>query len=167
MDDSGPMKKGPEPSAWINLGHQSYQTAGVVTDVADPANCAYFWMREGGGYSGTRSIRTTDGGATWKDINNQHVWFSAVINGNPFIFSIDQFSNDRGDTWQPMGITAHSMTKGSDGLLYAGTDHGIMAGTPNAWLPGGLNSKDIVSVCATASKVFAVSSDGKVYRTTP
>lgn len=162
---SGPGKKIPTSPNWTNLGYFSYQTVDAVTDVLDPANVAYFWCLQAGGYGGTKSLRTTDGGATWQEIHNQHVRFSSVVDGNPLICSPDQFSYDRGDTWQPLGFTAQSMTTGPDALLYAGTSTGVKVGKPGDWSDFGLNGTDIVSVSATANKLFAVSSDGKVFRT--
>lgn len=160
---SGALQKSPDAD-WVRHGYFSYGMVDVVTDSLDPANCAYIFLGQAGGYGGTLSWSTSDSGATWKDIKPRVIG-SSVLNGVSTIYTFKQYSQNAGKTWRPLGVSAQTIAEGTNGLLYVGTaGKGVFGGKPKAWAKLGLKGESIISIGATSEAVFACSQEGKIFR---
>lgn len=158
---SGVIQKTPSDPFWRLRGTWVDQATDVVADSLDPLNIAYVFTSDG---SGTESFRTLDNGLTWAVISHQ-VLFSTVLEGRSTIFGASVFSEDRGQTWQPLGVTANALVEDEQtGILFAATTNGVYAGLPGNWEPYGLAGEDIQSIAVCGRWLMALSNDGCIFK---
>jgi len=114
---------------------------------------------------------TLDGGGTWQPCGE--VKFATMWNGLPTAFGYNSFTQDRGRSWQPLGICLEAFG-GSEamaqdeatGLLFAVESHGaVYRGLPGQWKPCSSVGEGFVAVAVANSYLFAVTEEGKVFRT--
>lgn len=160
---SGPNRKIPEGS-WEcrrgNIPWDDMSMTWVVVDPLDPGNIAYV---------GGTGYRTLDGGDNW--LPCPQVIFCTVLDGIPIAFGRDEYSQDRGETWQSlglgMGIYAEAFTKDeATGFLFvAKSDGGVLIGRPGQWRPFGLPEQEIQSITISGNWLLAASTGGEIFRT--
>ena len=166
---SGPIRKTPESIWECRRGDipWAYMSMGSATaDPIDPYNIAYVASNVGGSY------RTLDSGAHWLLFSGRIIYTtiidgkSVIYNHNPYSGQ-DSYSEDHGDTWQPLGMTAGAIIRDEEtGLLFAaGTGGGIYVGHPGDWKPYGLSDQIIQSLAICGKRLFAISATGRIFYT--
>lgn len=161
---SGPNRKTPGGGWELRRGDipwSEMSMSWVVVDPLDPENIAYT--------SGIGSYRTLDGGDHW--LPCRRVVFSTVLDGISVAFGKDEYSQDRGETWQLLdlgtSISAEAFAKDeATGFLFvAKSNGGVSVGRPGQWKPYGLPEQEIRSLGVIDNQLLAVSTEGKIFRT--
>jgi hypothetical protein len=160
---SGPKRKIPESEFWIlrrgDIPWAAMSMSWVAVDCLDPFNVAYI----GGSYG---KFRTLDSGEHWLPCQNRII-FSTLLEGVPVAFGSQEFTEDRGETWQPLGFSAVAFVKDEvTGFLFAAESNGgVFAGIPGEWNPYGLPDQGIQSLIISGDWLLAVSTEGEIFRT--
>lgn len=157
---SGPNFKAPGKKWQLKCGNISWSCISmdnVVIDPLMPNNAAYI--------SGICNYRTNDGGNIWLDCKYR-VLFATVIDGTVYIFSSQHFSRDRGDTWEPLGMSANAFVKDeTTGYFFAAhSNGGLYVGIPGRMNLLGLSTTTVQALAVCNGYLFASSKDGKIYR---
>jgi hypothetical protein len=161
---SGPLSKAPTGSWTLRRGDIPWgamSASSILADPIDPANIGYV-------YNAWGWYRTLDAGAHWTTLTHSLI-YTTSINGVGVIYdSSGNYSEDHGNTWKSLGITAKSMIRDdATGLFIVGAGSGgIYVGTPGDWHAYGLTGEYVnvrcLSICS--GKIVVVTSTGKVYR---
>ncbi len=139
----------------------------IIVDKLAPDSVAYTY-----GYRGDskwKYFKTLNCGENWVEYNSAigRVLFSTVINDTSFVFTRNQYSKDRGETWHDLAFCAGTFfeTGEENRLLIAGEHGGVHLGPIDAFRPIGLRDKSIISLAMVGKSIFAISRDSSVYRT--
>jgi hypothetical protein len=160
---SGPIRKTPQSSSWTlcrgDIPWSAMSASSAVADPLDPYNIAYI-RNAGGGY------RTVDSGLHWT-VFPYAVIYTANINGKSVIYTQTAYSDNHGDTWNSLGVTAAAIIRDeATGLYFAAPiAGGIYVGQPGAWHAYGLSEHAVKSLSICSGKLFVVTSAGKVFST--
>lgn len=164
---SGPNRKTPEGYWELRRGNIPWSRMSlywVAVDPLDPINVAY--VGHDGGPYGSWRFRTLDGGETWTSFGDRLI-LNAVLDSKPTAISYERFTQDRGETWQPLGIRARAVIKDEDtGLVVAAhRDGGVYIGRPGQWQFYGLMDQRMDSLAICERRLLASSENGNIFRT--
>lgn len=171
---SGLWKKTPDKDFWQSVASDLTLCGGeeIIVDPIDPANIVYTSL------TAKRYAYTLDGGVNWTTWDSKHgiPIYASVWNDKSIIFNENEYSQDHGQTWNPLGISAQVIRKSGDMFYILGTDPsgyhgGLMTGTPNNWANHGWINSDFNIIdrsifAATDSTIFATTYGHKLYRGT-
>ena len=129
----------------------------AAVDPLDPLNVAYV--------GGVGKFRTLDSGEHWIPLRNRII-FTAASGSTAVAFGSDEFTEDRGETWQALGIHANALSKSEEtGLLFAARGGGgVYSGHPEQWEYRGLSNQNIQSLAICEKQLLAVSVEGRIFR---
>lgn len=171
---SGPNQKTPDSPDWIlrrgDLPWAYMSTRSIIADPLDPDNVAYL-----NSMATNQSYRTLDGGKRWlPSLNYDKIVYAFPSGSRSLVFSERKFSEDQGETWQPIGLsldTRMSSLKNvivrddTSGLFYAASfSKGVFSGQPGKWTPLGMSDQYVHALAIQSNQLFAATSEGKMFR---
>jgi hypothetical protein len=160
---SGPIRKTPTDSWTLRRGDipwSAMSASYAFADPVDPLNIAY--IRNAGG-----NYRTLDSGLHWTPFTYCTIIYTTSIDGKSLIYRDNAYSEDHGDTWKPLGLTARQIIRDeATGIFFvAAASGGIYAGQPGDWHAYGLSGQVVQSLSICSGKLFAVTTAGKIFST--
>jgi hypothetical protein len=94
------------------------------------------------------------------------VRYATALGGAPVAIADQDYSLDRGATWQPLGIRVEAVVKdeASGRLIVAAQGGGIYGGRPSDWAYYGMGEQTLRALAISEGQLLAASVDGNIWR---